>query len=208
MQAAGRLVTIEGIDGAGKSVQAETLARRLVAAGHDAIATREPGGGAGGGAIRSLLVGNSAGTYSGDTELLLFLAARRNHLDTLIQPALDAGRLVICDRYADSTRVYQGLNNPERRHLINQLHRLVIDREPDLTFILDLPVEDAISRIRSRSGHDPRFENLGEQVGLLREEFCKLCQEYPGRCVLVDGARPRDAIADEILARTIGMVDG
>ncbi len=208
MQCAGRFVTIEGIDGAGKSVQARTLTERLVAVGHDAVATREPGGGSGGEAIRQLLIGSSAGTYSVDTELLLFLAARRNHLDTLIQPALDAGQLVICDRFADSTRIYQGLNHPERRRLIDRLHRMVIKREPDLTFILDLPVEMAISRIRSRSGHDPRFENLGEQVASLREGFRDLCREYPGRCVLIDGTRPRDEIADDLLARTIGLVDG
>ena len=202
MSPVGRLVTLEGIDGAGKSLQAKKLAERLQAEGVSLVVTREPGGGAGSERIRELVAGESAGSYSPETEILLFTAARRNHVDRLIGPALSDGQLVLCDRFVDSTRVYQGFERPDLRRLIDQLHQAVIGLEPDLTLILDVPVDAALTRIRKRSGTDPRFEQFGEKAAVLRNGFVDLALEFPGRCKVVDGNRPSDKITDEIFRLT------
>ena len=202
----GRFVTLEGIDGAGKTIQTKLLAERLASEGVPIVVTREPGGGKGGERIRKLLTGKSAGSYSPETEILLFTAARRNHLDKLIGPALNEGKLVICDRFADSTRIYQGFERPQMRSLIDQLHDSVIGIDPDMTFILDLPVDVAIGRIRARSGTDERFEQFGEKVTALRDGFRRLAGEFPNRCKIVDGTRPLDEIADELYLLTRALV--
>ena len=198
MNETGRLVTIEGIDGAGKSLQTSRVAQLLRADGVRLVVTREPGGGSGGDRIRRLLTGKAAGLYSPETEILLFTAARRNHLDKLVEPAMAEGKLVLCDRFADSTRVYQGFERPQMRTLIDELHQSVIGLEPDLTLVLDLPVEVAIQRIRNRDGSDQRFEQLGSKVTALRDGFRRLVQEFPNRCRLLEGTRSQDEITDEI----------
>ncbi len=202
----GRFVTLEGIDGAGKTIQTKLLAERLASEGVPIVVTREPGGGKGGDRIRKLLTGKSTGSYSPETEILLFTAARRNHLDKLIGPALNEGKLVICDRFADSTRIYQGFERPQMRSLIDQLHDSVIGIDPDMTFILDLPVDVAVGRIRARSGIDERFEQFGEKVTALRDGFRRLAGEFPNRCRIIDGTRPLDEIADELYLLTRALV--
>ena len=202
MSPVGRLVTLEGIDGAGKTLQSRKLAARLKAEGVSLVLTREPGGGAGSERIRELVAGESAGSYSPETEILLFTASRRNHVDRLIGPALSEGQLVLCDRFVDSTRVYQGFERPDLRSLIDLLHQAVIGIEPDLTLVLDVPVDAALTRIRQRTGSDLRFEQFGDKAADLRKGFVNLAREFPGRCKVVDGNRPTDKVTDEIFHLT------
>ena len=136
-------LTFEGIDGSGKSTQAQLLANALTAQGHDVRLTREPGGSPGAEEIRDLLVQGDPGRWSPETEILLFTAARRDHLERLVTPAIEEGAIVISDRFADSTRVYQGATRGDLRDVVDRLHALMIGREPDLTFILVLACQAA-----------------------------------------------------------------
>lgn len=195
----GRLISFEGIDGSGKSTQARMLADRLRASGHDPVLTREPGGSPGAEDIRRLLVEGDPDRWSPETELLLFTAARRDHLERLITPALTKGRDVITDRFADSTRVYQGATRGDLRGLVDQLHRLMIGREPDLTFVIDMPPEIALTRGLARGSGEDRFEEFGLPFQTaLRAGFLALVAADPGRCVLIDGNRPADAVAADV----------
>jgi dTMP kinase len=141
----GRLITFEGIDGSGKSTQARLLHDHLTAKGQDAILTREPGGAPGAEDIRRLLVEGDPDRWSPETEILLFTAARRDHLERTIEPALKRGTTVISDRFADSTRVYQGAARGDLRDLVDRLHDAVIAREPDLTFVIDMDPDTALA---------------------------------------------------------------
>ncbi|HRM73882.1 MAG TPA: dTMP kinase, partial [Paracoccus sp. (in: a-proteobacteria)] len=154
-------ISFEGIDGSGKSTQARHLARSLAARGHEAVLTREPGGSPGAEEIRRLLVEGGSERWSPETELLLFTAARRDHIERLIRPALDRGAWVITDRFADSTRVYQGAARADLRQLVEELHRLMIGLEPDLTFVIDIDPEISLSRGQARGGTEDRFEGMG-----------------------------------------------
>ncbi|MCB2110193.1 MAG: dTMP kinase [Defluviimonas sp.] len=194
-------ITFEGIDGSGKSTQARLLAEHLRAAGHDVVLTREPGGSAGAEEIRRLVLEGDPDRWSAETEILLFTAARRDHLERLIEPALAAGRVVISDRFADSTRMYQGLSRGDLRALVDRLHEMLIKREPDLTFVIDLDPDLGLSRARGRNGHEERFEDFG--AGLQRRMqagFRALAEEFPARCRLVDGDRAPDEVAAEVRA--------
>src|SRR6056297_1594446 len=142
----GQFITFEGIDGSGKSTQARHLAETLRARGEDVVLTREPGGSPGAEDIRRLLVEGDPDRWSPETEILLFSAARRDHLETTILPALDQGRDVITDRFADSTRVYQGATRGDLRALVDDIHARVIGIEPHLTLILDMDPQVALSR--------------------------------------------------------------
>lgn len=194
----GRFITFEGIDGSGKSTQARRLAERL---GGDVVLTREPGGSAGAEEIRQLLLTGDQARWSAETEILLFTAARRDHLEKTIQPALDAGRTVISDRFADSTRVYQGATRGDLRAAVDQLHKLMIVREPDLTFIIDMDPATALARGLARKSGEDRFEDMGLAFQeTLRHGFLALAHSAPERCVLIDGNRDPDAIATEIAA--------
>ncbi len=198
---AGHFISFEGIDGSGKSTQARLLAEGLRAAGHEVVLTREPGGSPGAEEIRALLLTGAPDRWSAETELLLFNAARRDHLERLIEPALAAGKVVISDRFADSTRVYQGLRAGDLRARADQLHALMIGREPDLTFIIDMDPATGLARARGRGGHEERFEDFGTGLqARLRQGFLDLAREFPDRCVLVDGARPVDDVARDIAA--------
>jgi len=204
MAAAGRLITFEGIDGSGKSTQARRLAETLKAAGQQVRLTREPGGTEGAEEIRRLLTTGAPERWSPETECLLFTAARRDHMERLIAPALAAGETVICDRFVDSTRVYQGAVRGDLRALVDALHDLAIGREADMTFILDLPAEDAAARIAGAGG-GRRFEAFGvEMQARLREGFLALAGAAPGRCRVIDSGRGGDAIAAEIAAIAAG----
>jgi len=194
----GVFLSFEGIDGSGKSTQARRLAEGLRAAGRRVVLTREPGGSPGAEEIRRLLVEGAAGRWSAETELLLFNAARRDHLERVIAPSLAGGAVVICDRFADSTRVYQGVRGGLRA-LADRLQAEVIGLEPDRTFILDMDPGPALARGLARGGGEDRFEAMG--VGLqtrLREGFLALAAEFPARCRVVAADRSEEAVADEI----------
>ncbi len=197
----GRFFSFEGIDGSGKSSQARRLDAALRARGRDTLLTREPGGSPGAEEIRRLLVEGEPHRWSPVTELLLFNAARRDHVETRIRPALEAGRIVISDRFADSTRVYQGTARADLRALADRLHAHVIGIEPDLTFVIDMDPAAALARGLARRSGEDRFEHMGEDFQRrLRDGFRALAAEFPGRCVLIDGNRSEEAVAADVLA--------
>ncbi len=199
--ARGVFITFEGIDGSGKSTQARRLAEALRAAGRDVVLTREPGGSPGAEEIRRLLVEGDPDRWSGETEILLFTAARRDHLEKTIRPALEAGRTVVSDRFADSTRVYQGAARGELRAFVDSLHDMAIGLEPDLTLVIDMDPATALSRGLARNSGEDRFEDLGADFQTrLRDGFLALAAEHPDRCHLVDGNRDPDAVAGDVLA--------
>ena len=198
---AGRFITFEGIDGSGKSTQSRRFADLLRGQGVDVILSREPGGSAGAEQIRELVLTGDPDRWSAEAELLLFTAARRDHLEKTIEPALAAGRTVICDRFADSTRVYQGATRGDLRAKVDALHSLMIGREPDLTIIIDMDPGIALERGLARKSGEDRFEDFG--LGFqetLRHGFLSLVKSYPDRCVVIDGNRTADQIACEIAA--------
>ena len=196
-----RFLSFEGIDGCGKSTQAKLLAAHFSAELQDVMRTREPGGSVGAEAIRGLLLTGATDKWSPETELLLFTAARRDHFEKTIEPALLAGKMVICDRFADSTRVYQGATRGDLRSKVDQLHATMIGREPDLTLIIDVDPRVALTRGLARNSGEDRFEDFGlEFQEKLRAGFLKLAQEYPQRCHLVNGNRPAEDVFEDVLA--------
>lgn len=195
-------ISFEGIDGSGKSTQAAMLAQSLQAAGHQIRLTREPGGSVGAEEIRRLLVEGKGERWSPETEILLFTAARRDHLERVIAPVLASGGIVVTDRFADSTRVYQGVARGDLRDVVDSLHRLMIATEPELTFVIDLDPAEAAGRARIRGGSEDRFESLGLQFQYrLREGFRALAQDYPERVRLIDGRGAADEVAARVKAQ-------
>lgn len=198
---AGRFISLEGIDGSGKSTQAKRLAAALEADGHEVVLTREPGGSPGAEEIRALVLQGDPDRWSAETEILLFTAARRDHMERTILPALAEGKIVICDRFADSTRMYQGLRSGDLRALVDQLHELMIGREPDLTLLFDMDPDESHSRAVARDSIDSRFEEFG--AGLqkaMRAGFLELAGAHPDRFRVIDAARDIDAIARDAYA--------
>lgn len=194
-------ISFEGIDGSGKSTQARMLAETLRAAGREVVLTREPGGSPGAEEIRRLVLEGDPDRWSAETEILLFTAARRDHLERVIEPALTAGKVVICDRFADSTRMYQGLSRGDLRAVVDQLHALMIGREPDLTVLIDIDPATGLARAKGRQGTEERFEDFG--VGLqkkMRAGFLSLAEEFADRFRVIDGAREADEIAADVLS--------
>ena len=197
----GKFITFEGIDGSGKSTQARMLADAMRADGHDVVLTREPGGSAGAEEIRALVLEGDPDRWSAETEILLFTAARRDHLERTINPALNAGKIVICDRFADSTRMYQGLSRGDLRAMVDQLHSLMIRREPDLTILIDMDPDIGLARALGRKGHEERFEDFGPELQhRMRAGFLALAQEFPDRFRVIDGGRPIDTVAADVAA--------
>jgi dTMP kinase len=196
----GRFITLEGGEGAGKSTQAGRLAATLAARGIRAVTTREPGGTPGAEAIRGLLVDGAVDRWDPVTEALLLFAARRNHLEIVIRPALAQGSWVISDRFADSTMAYQGIVQGAGRGVVETLYELAIgDLKPDLTLVLDLPVEIGLKRAGERGGAD-RYERMGPAFHeRLREAFLEIVQANAGRCVLIDASGDEDHVAHLIL---------
>ena len=193
-------VSFEGIDGCGKSTQAKLLNQHFVDQGKNVIFSREPGGSPGAETIRALLLTGNTDKWSAETELLLFTAARRDHLETTIEPALASGKMVICDRFADSSRVYQGATRGDLRSKVDLLHTTMIGREPDITIIIDVEPEVALKRGLARNSGEDRFEDFGlEFQENLRHGFLKLAEEYPFRCHLVDGNRPTEEVFKDVL---------
>jgi dTMP kinase len=195
----GRFITLEGGEGAGKSTQQRRLAARLVAAGLTVVATREPGGSPRAEEIRALVLSGAAERLGPTAEALLFAAARADHLDKTIRPALARGDWVVCDRFADSTRAYQGAAGGIDPHVVQALERIVVgDTRPDLTLVLDLPVETGLARAHARrgSGGVDRFE--GEPRAFhdaLRRAFTAIAAREPERCVLIDASAAEDDVA-------------
>ena len=206
MSKRGTFVTIEGVDGSGKSTQSRLLAEGLTAEGHETLLTREPGGSPGAEAIRELLAAGDSFDWSRESETLLFMAARRDHLDKRILPELAKGNVVICDRYVDSTRVYQGFGNPRLRSVIDDLHNGLIGVWPDITFVLNLPLDLARVRIEERHGSDWRFESYGDQAVDLLQNFRDLAAAEPERIRMIDSSKAQHEIADEMLAQTLKKI--
>lgn len=157
----GLFISLEGIDGSGKSTQGRRLAETLRAAGHSVTLTREPGGSPGAEEIRRLVLEGSTDRWSAETEILLFTAARRDHLEKTIRPALSRGEIVITDRFADSTRIFQGITRGDLSDTVDRLHQLIIGVEPDLTLLFDLDPAIGLSRATARAGTELRFEDMG-----------------------------------------------
>lgn len=210
----GRFITFEGGEGTGKSTQAERLAVRLRGQGTACLVTREPGGSAFAERVRDLLLDPEASVRTPLAEALLFYSARADHLETTIRPALAAGTWVLCDRFSDSTRAYQGAASGVNRELLSRLERMVIgETRPDLTFILDLDPSVGLARAAarlathqtgSRSDAAPRDAFEGRSRAFherLRKAFLDIAQAEPQRCVVVSGALSPDAIEDEIWQR-------
>lgn len=204
MSARGRFITFEGIDGSGKSTQARRLAEALRADGREVVLTREPGGSPGAEEIRRLVLEGDPDRWSAETEILLFTAARRDHLERTILPALEAGQIVVCDRFADSTRMYQGLSRGDLRALVDQLHELMIGREPDLTLLIDMDPEAALARALGRRGHEERFEEFGPELQRrMRAGFLALAEEFAPRFRVINGARPEHEVAADVLGAVV-----
>ncbi|QAX30422.1 dTMP kinase [Leisingera sp. NJS204] len=205
----GLFITFEGIDGSGKSTQCRLLAETLRDAGRDVVLTREPGGSPGAEEIRRLVLEGDPDRWSAETELLLFMAARRDHLERTIEPALTAGKVVICDRFADSTRMYQGLSRGDLRAAVDQMHKLMITREPDLTLLIDMDPATGLARAKGRQGKEERFEDFG--IGLqekMRAGFLALAQEFSDRFRVVNGARPVEAVAADVRRLADAALEG
>ncbi len=197
----GRFITLEGGEGAGKTTQAHRLAGRLRDAGRVPVLTREPGGSPGAEAIRKLLLSGGARKQGPLVETMLFYAARQDHLAAVIRPALAAGRWVICDRFSDSTRAYQGAGGGVADAVLKALEHVIVGpTRPHLTLILDLPPEAGLARARLRSNAAAdRFE--GEDMGFhraLRRALLAIAAREPERCAVVDAMRPPDEVAEEI----------
>ena len=190
-------ITLEGIDGAGKSTQARLLADRLRAAGREVVITREPGGAPGAEEIRRLLVEGAPGRWSAETEILLFTAARRDHVERTILPALNAGAIVVCDRFVDSTRAYQG--SGPLRGKVEELHRLMIGLNPDLTLVFDMEPEQGLTRAGQRADGEDRFESKGLAFQhSLRTAFLEIAGAEPDSCRVIDASREIEAIAADV----------
>ncbi|HUC50071.1 MAG TPA: dTMP kinase [Xanthobacteraceae bacterium] len=198
----GKFITFEGGEGTGKSTQSAMLALRLEALGHRVLLTREPGGSPGAEIIRHVLLSGAAKPLGPDVEAMLFAAARDDHVQCTILPALESGKWVICDRFVDSTRVYQGILGQVDHRLIRGLERVAVgDLMPDLTLMLDIPVEVGLARARKRRGgaKPDRFEAENfEFHQKLRDAYLAIAAEEPQRCAVVDASAGREAVAREI----------
>ena len=200
----GKFITLEGGEGVGKSTQVDRLSKHLKAQDIDVLTTREPGGSPGAEAIRGLLVTGKTDRWDPLSEALLNFAARRNHVENVIKPALDRGAWVISDRFADSTTVYQGIAGGAGEEVIANLYTITLgDFAPDLTLVLDLPAEIGLARSKDRhsasGSSEDRYENMGlEYHENLRHGFQKVVRDNPERCILIDATGAIDDISAAI----------
>jgi dTMP kinase len=201
----GRFITFEGGEGAGKSTQLKRLVARLLAGGREVVGTREPGGSPGAESIRELVLKGNADRWSPVTETLLMYAARRDHVERVIRPALARGAWVVCDRFADSTRAYQGAAGGTDPALIAALETYILEgTRPDLTLVFDLPVAVGLARAQVRAGTEMRFESKGQAFHeRLRDAFLAIAKAEPGRCTMIDATGD----LDEVEARVWAAVD-
>ena len=200
---AGLFVSFEGIDGSGKSTQARLLAEELRARGRQVVLTREPGGSPGAEEIRRLVLEGATDRWSAETEILLFTAARRDHLEKTIRPALARGEVVICDRFADSTRVFQGLTRGDLAATVDRLHDLMIGVEPDLTLLIDLDAAAGLARATARQGSEMRFEDMGLAFQTRAREGFLALAACNARFRVIEGDRPAETVAAEVLAAVL-----
>ena len=199
MKGKGYFISFEGIDGSGKSTQIQKLAKFLEASDFDIVITREPGGSIGGEEIRNLLLQGNVNRWSAETEILLFTAARRDHLERIILPALEEGKVVICDRFTDSTRMYQGMRGVNLRNLVDTLNEKVIKFDPDLTIVIDINPEISLKRAKSRKTVEERFEDFGVDLQMkMRKGFLELAKEFSNRIEVVNGQQSIDNLAKDI----------
>ncbi|MEX0582768.1 MAG: dTMP kinase [Sneathiella sp.] len=196
----GKFITLEGGDGSGKSTQSRLLGEYLGAQSVNILLTREPGGAPGADEIRELILTGDPDRWDAVGETLLFYAARRNHLRLTIWPALEEGRWVISDRFADSTMAYQGYGNRLGEAAVKQIHDFAVgDFIPDLTFIFDIPAEEGLRRTMDRTHNEDRFEKMDLSFHeRLRDGFRDIAQKNPDRCVLIDATQSVDAIQQEL----------
>lgn len=198
----GRFITFEGGEGAGKSTQVATLVERLRLRDIEVVQTREPGGSPGAEEIRAIALNGDAGRWSPMTETLLMFAGRSDHLERTIRPALEAGRWVVCDRFADSSRAYQGAGGGVPADFIESLDAAVVGAtQPDLTLIFDLPVEVGLERAFGRGLFETRFESKGLAFHeRLRRRFLEIAQENADRCVIIDAVGDEATVAARVWA--------
>jgi dTMP kinase len=198
----GRFITFEGGEGAGKSTQLKRLVARLGASGLEVVATREPGGSPGAESIRELVLKGAADRWSPVTETLLMYAARRDHVERVIRPALARGAWVVCDRFADSTRAYQGAAGGVDPALIAAMEAYVLEQtRPDLTLIFDMPVDVGLQRAHARAGSEMRFESKGLAFHeRLRESFLAIARGEPERCAIIDAGGTLDEVESAVWA--------
>ena len=196
----GRLITFEGGEGAGKSTQVSILVERLRNAGRDAITTREPGGSPAAEDIRETLLSGKVKQFGPFAEALLFSIARADHIDTVISDALARGQWVVCDRFLDSTRAYQGATGGVPAPVISALERLTLHGiMPNLTIVLDIPVEEGLARMARRRGAPDRFESQDiSQHERIRKAFLDIAEEESGRCVVIDARKPEALVAEDV----------
>jgi dTMP kinase len=196
----GLFLSFEGIDGSGKSTQSRLLAETLRGQGHAVTLTREPGGSPGAEEIRRLVLEGAVDRWSPETEILLFTAARRDHLEKTIRPALQRGEIVITDRFADSTRVFQGLTRGDLSAIVDRLHDLMIGVEPDLTLLFDLDPALGLARATARPGVELRFEDMGHAFQeKARAGFLALAARHP-RVRVIDADGDPASVAGRVLA--------
>ncbi len=200
--AQGRFISFEGGEGAGKSTQLKRLVARIEGSGREVVATREPGGSPGAESIRDLVLKGSADRWSPVTETLLMYAARRDHVERVIRPALARGAWVVCDRFADSTRAYQGAAGGTDPALIAALEVHILEEtRPDLTLIFDLPVAVGLERAHARAGAEMRFESKGQAFHeRLREGFLAIAKTEPQRCAVIDATGSLDEVEARVWA--------
>ncbi|MGH6824540.1 dTMP kinase [Methyloceanibacter sp.] len=197
---AGKLITLEGGEGAGKSTQVSILVERLRRAGRQAIATREPGGSPAAEEIRETLLSGKIKPFGPFAEALLFSIARQDHVDTVISDALARGQWVVCDRFLDSTRAYQGVSGGVPAPVISALERLTLHGlMPNLTIVLDIPVEEGLARAGLRRAALDRFESQDlSQHERIRKAFLDIAEEEQARCVVIDARKPEALVAEDV----------
>ena len=208
--ARGWFITLEGGEGCGKSTQASLLGDALQKQRKDVLITREPGGADGAEAIRKLLVKGVADLWDGLTETLLHTAARRNHMVNTVWPALKAGKVVVCDRFFDSTLAYQGYGHGVDHETIASIHRAVIgDFDPDLTLIFDVPVEVGLARVATRGGTEMRYESMDTAFHeRSRQGFQDIARSNPDRCHVISASRDAEAVQRDVLEEVQWLLKG
>lgn len=197
---AGRFITFEGGEGTGKTTQIKALRERLEGAGLEVVQTREPGGSPGAEAIRDLLVKGDTERWHPFTEAQLHYAARNEHLERVIRPALERGAVVVCDRFADSTMAYQGIVQGLGEARVKALDELVVGTtQPDLTLIFDLDSKAGLARAATRAGDEDRYERMGTDFHKrLRDAFLQIAKDNPKRCAIIDASQSIAAVGDAI----------
>lgn len=206
----GVFITFEGGEGAGKSTQIARLAATMREKEREVVVTREPGGSPGAEAVRHVILSGAAEPFGPSMEAILFAAARADHLDQVIRPAIERGAVVLCDRFIDSSRVYQGITGGLEPSFMQALEKVAIGNAlPDLTIILDIDPEEGMRRATDRRGADAvdRFEKEALEVQRQRREaFLDIARTEPKRCVIIDGANDPDMVATAIQAATVQLI--